>query len=336
MSNLKGKMLLQLFADGGDGGAAAVGDAGANGDNVATGVNSTNEPDADIEVPASIPEKAKEIYRRAMKSQKQKAEKADPDVKNASETGAPVNETAEETPPDTAQKTRVPFSELIKSPEYKDEFTQYMRAAIKDRFKSANARNAQADEILSVVATKYGIDPQGKTFLEDLKKAIEGDDAYFEAYAAEHDMTTKEARRVLSMEQEIAARKKADEAREDAKQIEKLRSNAADTQKRFPSFDLDAEMRNPEFVRHLAAANGNTTAAFMATHYDDVLAQTVQRATQDAARATVNNIRRGSVRPAENGVSSPATPVKAERSFSGMSLQQIRAAAAEMRRKRGG
>ena len=335
MNNLKRKMLLQLFADGGDGGAAAVGDAGANSDNVATGVNGTNEPDAEIEVPASIPEKAKEVYRRAMKSRKQRAGETTPAVEGAIETGDAVNKTAEETPPDT-QKTRVPFSELIKSPEYKDEFTQYMRAAIKDRFKSANARNAQSDEILSIVANKYGIDPQGKTFLDDLKKAIEGDDAYFEAYAAEHDMTTKEARRVLSMEQEIAARKKADEAREDAEQVARLHSNAADTQKRFPSFDLDAEMKNPEFVRHLAAANGNTTAAFMATHYDDVLTETVQRATQDAARATVNNIRGGSARPAENGVSGPATPAKAERSFSGMNLQQIRAAAAEMRRKRGG
>ena len=334
MSNLKKKMLLQLFAEGGDGGAASAGGAEANGDSVATGVNGTNQPDAEIEVPASIPEKAKEFYRTAIKKHRKQAGQnahSSPDT----ETGDAVNQTAEQTPPESAPPARVPFSELIKSAEYKDEFTQYMNAAIKERFKGRNARDAEVNEILSVVASKYGLDPRSQTFLADLKEATKGDDAYFEAYAAEHDMTTKEARRVLSMEQEIAARKRADEEREDAEYIAKLHGKAAETQKRFPYFNLDAEMKNPVFVKHLAAAEGDTTAAFMATHYNDVLTQTMQKATDDAARATVRSIRGGAARPAENGISAPAVPARAEVDYSRMNLKEIRAAAAEMRKKRG-
>lgn len=341
MSNLKRKMHLQLFADGGAGGAAAVGGADAGGD-TATGVTGTDAPDADIEVPASIPEKAKEIYRKAMKRQSV-AGNVQPAVTEAVEDAgkavSPAVETAEEAPPEAEKKPPIPYSELIKSPEYREAHKQYMNEAFQKRFKNQAARNTQVDEILSTVATKYGLDPQSETFLADLKKATEEDDAYFEAYAAEHDMTSAEARRVALLEQRLAnANREAEERRtaeENAARIRTLRANAVQTKAQYPAFDLDAEMRNPKFVKMLALLEGDTTGAYKAVHHDEILQSAVNTATQNAARATVNSIRGGSTRPTENGASTTAPPARAEVDYSKMNLQQIRAQAATWRKQGG-
>ena len=343
MSNLERKMRLQLFADGGAGGAAAASGADAGGDAAATGVNGTSSPDADVEVPASIPEKAKEIYRKAMKRQTAagNVQPTPPNVAEAAEeAGKPADEAAKEAPPEGApSKAHVPYSELIKSPEYKDEHKQYMNDAFQKRFKNQAARNAQKDEILSTVATKYGLDPQSESFFDDLKKAVEEDDAYFEAYAAEHDMTSGEARRVALLEQKLAAaNREAEERRtaeENAERIRTLRENAVRTKEKYPGFDLDTEMRNPKFGKMLALLEGDTTGAYKAVHHDEIVTSAVQRATQDAARATVNNIRGGSARPSENGASATAQPAVAEVDYSKMNLKEIRAQADYWRRNGG-
>lgn len=341
MSNPKRKMYLQLFADGGAGGAAAAAGADAGGSNAVAGVNGTSGSDADTDVPASIPEKAKEIYRKAMKKQKtvQNESPAPMSADDAGEAGSPADKTAAETPPESPKQAPIPYSELIKSPEYKEAHKQYMNEAFQKRFKNQNARNARVDEILATVATKYGLDPQSENFLDDLKKATEEDDAYFEAYAAEHDMTSQEARRVALLEQKLATANKEAEARrvaeEDAERIRTLRARAVETKGEYPGFDLDTEMQNPKFVKMLALLQGDTTEAYKAVHHDEIVSNAVQRATQDAARATVNQIRGGSARPAENGVSAPAQPARAETDYSKMNLQQLRAQAAIWRKQRG-
>lgn len=335
MSNLE-KKFLQLFAEGGAGGAAPAGDGGAGGD-AATGVTGTENSDANDDVPASIPEKARSIYRKAMKQHRANTARVPAENSTTAEEKKPdaPSETAKQEPP----PKRPTYAELIKSPEYKEEHSRYMQQAIAERFKGVNARTARTDKILSVVATKYGLDPQSESFIDDLEKATDADDAYYEAYAEKHDMTSEEARRVVSLENQLAAAQREEarrrEAEEDARAIEALRPRAAETQKRYPSFDLDTEMKNPAFVRILNATQGDTTAAYMAVHHGELIPQMIQRATDDAVRATVNDVRRNAARPAENGVSSPAPAAKAEVDYSKMNLAQLRAQAAAWRNETG-
>ena len=337
MSNRNLKMFLQLFADGGAGGAASAGD-GATGSDAATGVSDigTDSSDVSDEVPASIPEKARSIYRKAMKQHRANTARVPAESSTTAEEKA--TDAPSETAKEESQPKRPTYAELIKSPEYKEEHSRYMQQAIAERFKGVNARTARTDKILSVVATKYGLDPQSESFLDDLEKATDADDAYYEAYAEKHDMTSEEARRVVNLEQQLAAAQREAtarrEAEEDARAIEALRPRAAETQKRYPSFDLDTEMKNPAFVRILNATQGDTTAAYMAVHHGELIPQMIQRATDDAVRATVNDIRRSAARPAENGVSSPAPAAKAEVDYSRMSLAQIRAQAAAWRNQK--
>ena len=144
---------------------------------------------------------------------------------------------------------------------------------------------------------------------------------------------------MVNLEQRLAAAEREAtmrrEAEENARVIDALRPRATETKKRYPAFDLDTEMKNPAFVRILSATQGDTTAAYIAVHHGDLIPQTVQRAVDDAVRATVNDIRRSSARPAENGVSSPAPAAKAEVDYSKMNLAQIRAQAAAWRKQGG-
>ena len=115
-------------------------------------------------------------------------------------------------------------------------------------------------------------------------------------------------------------------------QILTLRQNAEKTKAQFPQFDLDAEMQNEKFRRLCAVNNGDTTAAYMACHWNEILPATVQMASQRVKEQTAQAVAANKARPSENGLSSSASSVVTQ-NFKGMSLSDIRAYADEQRRK---
>ena len=114
-----------------------------------------------------------------------------------------------------------------------------------------------------------------------------------------------------------------------------LRQNAEKTKAQFPGFDLDTEMQNEKFRRLCAVNNGDTTAAYMACHWNDILPATVQMASQRIQAQTANAVASNMARPVENGMSSTA-PSVVETDYSKMNLQQIKKQAEEWRRKQTG
>lgn len=304
------KFDLQLFAEGGDGGSAE-GDAG----------NSSG----DIEIPSSIPERAHKHYRKAM-------EKMGTPKATVEEQTANVPNTTEET-------TKVPYADLIKSDDYKEEHKAYMDKTIGDRLKKykgiEETVNAQKS-LLEAVGSKYGLDSQSEDFLEVLAQKIEEDDSYYENYAMEHDISTEEARKIVTTERKLARYEAEQEAqRQQAQQQEQIRilyANAERTKQRFPDFNLEAEMQDEKFRRLCAVNNGDTTAAYMACHWDSILTNTAQASAQKAKEQTAQAVAANKARPTENGISSNATSV-VDTDFSKMDLKQIRAFAEEQRRK---
>ena len=300
---------LQLFAegDGGDGGATS------------TGESAETLSGAKKEIPAFIPEKAKKFYEKAM------------------------NKTSAETvdqPPQEETTTKKPsYKDLIKSEEYKEEHKAYMEQTINERLKKYKGLEdgfSKAKATLEIVANKYGVDPNSEDFLEVLNSKIEADDSYYENYAMEHDITTDEARRIVTMERKVAqieAQKAEQEKQEKMRQqIMLLQQNAEQTKARFPNFNLEAEMQNEKFRRLCAVNNGDTTAAYMACHWGEILPATVQIASQKVQEQTAKAVASNKARPIENGMSSSAPSVVVE-NFKGMSLKEIRAYAEEQRRK---
>ena len=311
------RLNLQLFGEGGDGGdggsASAAGEAGVSipGENI----------------PAHIPERAKKFYQTAVEKTQNKKESP---TKPAEES-QPANETK------TTEK--MSYADLIKSDDYKDEHKAYMDKTISDRlkkYKGLEDNYGKAKATLDIVANKYGVNPDDENFLEVLNQKIEADDSYYENYAMEHDVSTEEARKIVTMERKVAqieAEKQA-QAKQEAmrQQFMLLRQNAEKTKQQFPTFDLDAEMQDDKFRRLCAANNGDTTSAYMACHWNEIIPAQVQMATRQVQEQTAKAVASNKARPIENGMSSNA-PSVVQNNFKGMSLQEIRAYAEEQRRK---
>ena len=306
---------LQLFGEGGDGGdgGSASGTGEGLGDN--SGENA---------IPASIPEKAKKYYQKAM-------------AKTAESKPSELTQTTTE--PTATEKTS--YADLIKSDDYKEEHQAYMEKTINDRlkkYKGLEESYGKAKATLDIVANKYGVNPEDENFLEVLNQKIEADDSYYENYAMEHDISTEEARKIVTMERKVAQieAEKQERAKQEAmrQQIIVLRQNAEKTKARFPQFDLDTEMQNEKFRRLCAVNNGDTTSAYMACHWNEIIPAQVQMASQQIQSQTAKAVASNKARPTENGLSSSA-PSVVEQNFKGMSLKDIRAYADEQRRLKG-
>ena len=307
---------LQLFGEGGDGGDG--GSASSIGESV--GENSGEE-----KIPASIPEKARKYYQKAMEKSTSKSKDSD-DAQSTNE-------------PNTTDK--LSYADLIKSDDYKEEHKAYMDKTIGDRLKKYKGMEEDLGKhkaLLGIVANKYGVNPEDENFLEVLNEKIEADDSYYENYAMEHDISTEEARRIVTMERKAAqfdAQKEAEAKQEQMRQhIMLLRQNAEKTKAQFPQFDLETEMQDEKFRRLCAVNNGDTTAAFMACHWNDIISNTVQVASRKIQAQTAQAVASNKARPIENGLSSSA-PSVVQNDFSKMNLNQLRQYAEEQRRKAG-
>lgn len=309
------RLNLQLFADGGDGGDG--GSPGTVGENV--GGNSGEED----KILASIPEKARKYYR---KSTENKTPKADDKAQATYE------------PKGTTEK--IPYAELIKSEDYKDDHKAYMDKTIGDRLKKYKGIEDSLGAykgMLDIVANKYGVNPEDENYLEVLKEKIEADDSYYEDYAMDHNISTEEARKIVTMQRKVeqyeAQQEQMRQQEQARQQIMMLRQNAERTKAQFPDFDLDTEMQDEKFRRLCAVNNGDTTAAYMACHYNDIIPATVQRASRQIQAQTAQAVASNKARPLENGISSTA-PSVVQNDFRNMNLQQLRAYADEQRRKK--
>ena len=313
---------LQLFADGGgDGGDGGSASASAG---EALGNNDSGED----KILASIPEKAKKYYQKAM--QKSSGSTTDASTQN-SDNGQATN--------DQSTTEKLSYADLIKSDDYKDEHKAYMDKTIGDRlkkYKGIEESLGKHKALLDTVANKYGVNPDDENFLEVLAERIDADDSYYENYAMEHDISTEEARRIVTMERKAAqfdAQREAMEKQEQMRQqIMVLRQNAEKTKAQFPDFDLETEMQDERFRRLCAANNGDTTAAYMACHWNEILPATVQMASRQIQSQTAQAVASNKARPIENGLSSQA-PSVVQQDFRNMSLADIRKYADEQRRK---
>ena len=304
----KFKFNLQLFAEGGDGASSE-----GSGDSTSTGEA----------LPFGIPDRARGAYDEAVKKMASKQSM----------------ETTVEQPTETATKpTKVSYADLIESDDYKEEHNAYMKKAIGDRlkkYKGVEAENAKMKTMLMDVANKYGTDVNDANFLDNLGKAISEDDSYYEKYAIEHDLSPTDARKVVTLERRIAEQDRMKAEAEQKAQMEAnfnaLRTNAEKTKALYPNFNLDAAMQDERFMRMCFVTNGDTTAAYRATHFDEITSGMVSRATEEARNMTAQAVKSNQNRPVEAGLSSHAS-ANITTDFRNMSLEDIQAYAAEQRR----
>ena len=270
-------LMLQLFAEGGDGGTGAEG---------TTGVTET-----------------------AAVSQTRKATNPLANVKyGKQEEAAP--------PPEEPKQTATPdrnaeFEKLIKG-EYKDLYDARMQNAIRGRLKATedtvNRFNALTPT-LELLAEKYGVDAND---VEALNKAIEEDESFFQDEALEKGMTVQQLKEFRKMQRENADLKRQMSDQQTKERAEMLYASWVNqgekTKTVYPSFDLKAEMENPRFV-DLLRNNIDVRTAYEVLHKDEIIPAAMQFTAKTVEQKLTNKIIAGGQRPTENGMNSQGAAV---------------------------
>ena len=203
------------------------------------------------------------------------------------------------------------FEKLIKG-QYKEQYDARMQDTIQKRLKGSKETvekyNALAPT-LEILAKKYGVDA---TDIDALNKAIQDDDSYFEEEALEKGLTVQQLKEIRKMERENADLRKQMQAQQTQENANKLYASwmnqAEEAKKVYPSFDLKAEMQNPKFV-DLLRSNIDVRTAYEVLHKDDIIRGAMQFTAQTVESKLAKNIAAQGARPAENGMSSGSPAV---------------------------
>lgn len=190
------------------------------------------------------------------------------------------------------EKSRKEFRELING-KYKAEHDEIFNR----RFKDHKNLQRQVDEtrpLLDMMHTRYGTNGDNKALMD----AFNRDNYFWSGVAEERGGTEDSARKQLAMESELRQYK----IRE---QTEKWNAEIAAMQEKYPDFDIDAEMADPDF-RAMLKNNMSLESVYRTRHMDEFISRAVADARADTERRVTETIRAKGARPDENGVQSGA------------------------------
>jgi hypothetical protein len=203
------------------------------------------------------------------------------------------------------------FEKLIKG-QYKEQYDARVQDTIQKRLKSSKETVDKYNALtptLELLASKYGVDAND---IEALSKAISDDDAYYEQEALEKGMSVKQLKEIKKMERENAdLRKQMQEAQrqENGKKLYAAwMTQADDTKKVYPGFDLKTEMANPQFL-DLLKSNIDVRTAYEVIHKDEIIGGAMQFAAKTVEGKIAKKIASNGSRPTENGMSSQSAAV---------------------------
>lgn len=211
-----------------------------------------------------------------------------------------------QTTSNTLEERRKAYFDLINSEDYKDIHTQETQRMINRRFSETKALQQQVDDfspVKEMLMQRYKVadGDMGK-----LLKALENDDQYWSEAAEEQGLTVEQYKRIQQMERQL----KESNLREQRllsqqraeQQMQKWDGEAQTLKGLYPSFDLQTEVQNPQFVSLLRSGVPMQTA-YEVIHMADIKAG-IQRMTASATEKQVtDNIRAKGQRPQENGTS---------------------------------
>ena len=269
---------LQLFAEGASGGDGGTGSEGAKGVTATAAMSQTkgakSNPLADV------------VYGKQTQVEEE----------------SPAAEVVENPTEDRNSK----FEALIKG-EYKDLYDARVQDTVQKRLKSSKETVERYEALaptLEILAKKYGVDASD---IKALNKAIEEDDSYFEEEALEKGITVEQLKDIRKMERENAELKKQWEEKERKEKAYKLYAQwdeqAKEAKKTYPSLDLSAEVKNPQFMR-LLDSGVDVGTAYAVIHKDEIIPAAMQYTAKAVEQKLTNKIIANGARPAENGISS--------------------------------
>ncbi len=285
---------LQLFAEGGDGGAAA------------------GETSQSAQSAASSPNRG--ALGRMGNSAMDEQGGADPEATDSAAEGSGSEdgngEAGEEAKKPSPAERRKAFGQMM-SGEYKDLADEMMQNAVQIAAQNLEA-SPEMRGLLGAIAEKYGTDATDLAALTDaIRNGVVKDDAYFEKVAMEKGISVKTAREMDKLEtqnkrltaQQQAAQQMQKAAAERARiaQIQAQWDAEADALKaKYPDFDRGEVLANPE-VEKMMRAGCSMEAAYRAAYFDRLMARQTAATAQQTEQGVLNRVQQRASRPAENG-----------------------------------
>lgn len=201
---------------------------------------------------------------------------------------------------------RAEFDKLTKG-EWKKEFNDRVNTIVKSRLADEKKSQAAKNQpLMQLLSQKYGGDPNSETYMDDIMKAIQEDNSFWERGAMERGLTVEQYKQMQRLEAENAEFRALAEKQENAEKAGRLIEEGEALKQIYPSFDIEAEMENPDMIA-LLQSNVPLRTAFEVIHHDEILGGAMQYTAQMIQQKTINNIRSRGLRPAENGTKTAAS-----------------------------
>lgn len=278
---------LQMFAEGGDGNGAGETSQSAGADSSPSRGALGRTENAALDEQGSTDQKAEG---------------------SGSENGE--GEAGEEAKKPSPAERRKAFGQMM-SGEYKDLADEMMQNAVQIAAQNLEA-SPEMRGLLEAIAEKYGTDATDLTALTDaIRNGVVKDDAYFEKIAMEKGISVKTAREMDKLEtqnkrltaQQQAAQQMQKAAAERARiaQIQaRWDAEAEALQAKYPDFDREEVLANPE-VEKMMRAGCSMEAAYRAAYFDRLMARQTAATAQQTEQGVLNRVQQRASRPAENG-----------------------------------
>lgn len=281
-------MKLQLFAEGGDGAAAAGGDGAA--------------PAAE-EKAASAPAQGKGREAAAAEVDEMLSPAEEPGAEEDAAEGEEQDGAADKsgTGPEAHRKA---FGELMRG-EYNREFGEMIVQATQKAYDSILNEQGPVGRILNALGQKYGTAPGD---YEALAAAVEGgvvkDDAYYEDMAMKKGISVQLAKEMDALESENAKHRAAEQQRAEAAKMEAIQQEWDAAAERIraedPGFDIKTALADPDFAQMLKLGV-KMEDAYKARYFDDIMARRTTQTAKTVEKGVEARIRQRGARPAENG-----------------------------------
>lgn len=208
---------------------------------------------------------------------------------------------------DTLEARRKAFQDLVNSEEYKDIYTEETQRIINRRFRETQNLEQQVarnQPLIDMLMQRYKISDGD---IGKLTAAIENDDAYWSEAAEEAGMSVEQYKQFQKLQRENAAlmRDQQQRRRQQAaqQQLQKWYGEAEQVKGVYPSFDLNAEVKNRQFISMLKSGVP-MQHAYEVVHLDDIKAGVAKMQAKATERQVVDGIRAKGARPQENGTTS--------------------------------
>lgn len=158
--------------------------------------------------------------------------------------------------------------------------------------------------VIDMLMQRYQI---GDGDMGKLSQAIENDDAYWSEAAEEAGMSVEQYKQFQKLQRENEALLRQQRQRQNdqraQQQLQQWYGEAEQVKGLYPSFDLNAEVKNPQFLSMLRAGVP-VQHAYEVVHMDQIKAGVAAMQAKATEKQVVDGIRAKGARPQENGTTS--------------------------------